>query len=432
MDSWLANAPFAPQAHRVVRDDRDGAEYVEIIRLWPRPDAARRNATTGEWTRWTPTLHHHFLEHPMEDDEEARHVGDFWDWDIDVMELLRIVPKRVRGIIDAVSYHDYWPSLLLLHAVPDIADIFTSAPVLGAALARWVAEATDEEAALQRIREGLRKPRQRLLGLLDLPEERWALQVVSKLGVFSLDDPGLDSIRSLLKTDDPRIRKLLCHLPVLREDVLSMLLQPAYLAMTTHSLLEERGGCIFIALDIYLHEIAVGRRDGYAPLTPARFRSRAEVLAAYLALDPDAISSGPLRWDPADYRREFGAPAGDVVLAGEPEVSLHPLTSSAAMQSWGAGEALCVPTRRQYPAAASAGLGSMYAVRFQEHGREVHGTLWLQVNGGGGYDVAEFKLTSNADVPSWLCHRVGEWCRGLQARAGGGGALQAGTPSDPP
>ena len=432
MENWLSDAPFVPQAYRVVRDDRDGAEYLEIIRLWPRPDAARRNATTGEWTRWTPTLHHDFLEHPMEDNEEARYVGDFWDWDIDVMELLRIIPKWVRRIIDAVSYHDYWPSLRLLHAVPDIADIFTSAPVLGAALALWVAEATDEEGALQRIREGLRKPRHHLLGLLDLPEERWALQVVSKLGVFSLHDPGLDGIRRLLTTDDPRIRKLLCHLPMLREDVLAMLLRPASLAMATHSLLEERGGCIFIALDIYLQEIAVGRRNGYAPLTPARFRSRAEVLAAYLALDPDALHKGPRRWDPADYRREFGAPAPEVVLAGEPEVSLHPLTSSAAMQSWGAGEALCVPTERQYPAAATAGLGSMYAVRFQQHGRETQGTLWLRVNDAGGYDIAEFKLTSNADAPSWLSHRVGAWCRGLQARVGGDSAAQAGTLSDPP
>lgn len=281
MASLSSTAPFEPQALRVVTDADEGTESIQILSLWP-PRAAESPCGLV-WTPWVPVLHHDFVDHPLPDCEEARYAGDFWGWGTALEVLFEAIPAATRRNLHDVPYHDYWTSLRLLYLLPEARAVFATTPVLGTALARQVAAAEDEEAATERVRAGLERPPHLLLGLIDLPAEPWAHEVVGRLGSHSLQLVGLDGIRAALTSGRPRVRRLLRELPRIREDVLSLLLEGP-LELATDALLADPDGCIVAALDVYLDAIAVGRRDGLVPRMPVRFSSRAQVLEAYRAL----------------------------------------------------------------------------------------------------------------------------------------------------
>lgn len=283
-DDWaseLLTAPFEPQARRVVVDAGEGFEQLQILSLWP-PSAATC-AGLDTWMTWIPVFHHQFVGHPLPDTEESRYAGDFWGWDTELGSLVAWIPAGVRSALDEVPYHDYWASLTLVHSFPKARAVFEAAPVLGTALAHQLAAAEDPEEARERLRRRLHGPAHLLLGLVDLPPEPWAYDVMGRLGAHSLLHGGLGRIRAALTSDQPRIQRLLRELPRIREDVLSLLAENR-LAMVTDSLLADPADCIAATLDIRLEEIARGRRDGLIGPTPARFSSRAEVLETYCAL----------------------------------------------------------------------------------------------------------------------------------------------------
>ena len=216
------DCPITPQAHRVC--DQDGVTRVEVVRVWPEPSAWVHTFEEG-WRPWRPEIHVQWADSPAEDNEYPGQ--DNVDWDVPLQPLLQAIPAAIRRVLAPLDDPHCWLALRLLYDVPEALDIASGVLCLAGLLAQQVDDADDREVACVALRAALRRPRKHLLPLAGLPERTALLRVLTRVEPRALSIPGPAMIRQVLTSEEPRVVKLLRHLPSIRADVLYVLDCPA-------------------------------------------------------------------------------------------------------------------------------------------------------------------------------------------------------------
>ncbi len=396
--------PIVSQAHRtrVV----DGVTRIEALRIWPTPAAWAHTPTDG-WQPWSPAIHVRWADSPAEDDEYpgADNVG----WNLPLQPPLQAIPEHVRAAVAPLDDPACWLALRLLAAVPEALDVVRDIPSLGGLLAQFV-EAEDREAACEALRAALRRPRKHLLPLVGLPAHKALLGVLKRLDPKALSIPGPPMVKEVLTSAESQVVKLLHHLPAIRADVVFVLRYPELLRLATFALLADEDYCIGFGVHYFLNRVDAARDRRLVPMTPARFRSRRELL------DFDLERRRKECWSPALYSRPFETPTDEVtVLLGVPRVELRPVLTAAQMQEVAVVDRLCIATSVDYPREATTGFGAMYLATWRADGEDHRATVWLSVLFSGSYCLDEVRLRYNRPAPEWLRDRLQPWIDGINA-----------------
>ena len=392
------NCPITPQAHRVL--DQDGHPHVEVLRVWPEPAAWVHTPDDG-WKPWRPEVHVQWADSPAEDNEYpgADNIG----WDVPLLPLLQAIPVEVRAAVAPLDDPHCWLTLRLLHAVPAALDVVLATPCLGGLLAQHVDDTDDRDAACEALRAALRRPRKHLLPLAGLPERTALLRVLTRVEPRALSIPGPAMIRQVLTSEERRVVKLLHHLPFIRADVACVLAYPDLLPLASFSLLADPDDCIAFGVHCFLNRVDAARDRRLVPTTPARFRSRRELL------EFDEARRRLECWSPTTYSEPFEVPASEAtVLPGEPQVELRPVLAADEMHQVSLEDRLCIASARRYPLQAIAGEGAMFTAIWRDGGEEQRATVWLGTS-LAGYYVDQVRLRFNKAPPEWLLSRLEPW-----------------------
>lgn len=401
------NCPITPQAHRVL--DQDDHTRVEVLRVWPEPAAHCHDGDA--WRSWRPEIHTRWADTPAEDDEFPGY--DNIGWSHPLQPLLQAIPTDIRQAIAPLDDPHCWLTLRLLHDVPEALDITRDIPCLGGLLAQHVEDAADRDAACEALRAALRRPRKHLLPLAGLPERKALLRALGRLDPRTLSIPGPAMVRQVLTSEAPQVVKWLRHLPSIRADVVCVLGYPDLLQMSTYALLADPDDCIAFGVHSYLNRVDAARDRGLVPTTPARFRSRRQLL------DFDMDRRRSQCWSPTLYSEPFETPnVGVTVLEGEPHIELRPVLDAAEMHEVALQDRLCIASARRYPLDATRGAGAMFtAIWGGEDEEEQRATIWLGTS-LGGYYLDQVRLRFNQPAPEWLHERLAPWVEQInRARA---------------
>lgn len=401
----LATAPFDYDAHQVIPADGDYPLVVSIARTWPQPDFLSWGLARGRWmarTMWIPVQ-------CADPDYEPGAFTDLEGWSCPLADLVRGIPAEIRDAVGPLPSSFQWYAIKVLAVVPEFLDVVVEQPVLAALVASGLHPRGDGEGeALDRLRELLRGPRRRLLSLIDLPEEKWILGVLQKLDLRALCQPGAPIIYDLIRSGDKYVQKRLRHLPRLRGDVLQILNDRGSWPMTTFSLMADDTEDDFwseTSLHSLLVELHVARNDGRAPKKPARFKSRAEVLRAWEAIEP---------FDPvAEFTAAFETPTDRVGLRlwNEPAITLLPLRSASALLEHGKKQINCLTDDRAYYLEARTGQLALYSVewRLPGDGEMQVATLSVRWCWDRLWQLEQLLGPDNEPVPTWVESRVTDW-----------------------
>ena len=208
----------------------------------------------------------------------------------------------------------------------------------------------------------------------------------------------------VLTTTDALVSKWLCHLPVLRPDVLMVLHDPVLRGLSTYALLADPDDSICHGLHAYLRRVAAARVRGLVPTTPVRFGSRRELLEFGEAQRRSQC------WSPAMYDHPFAPPTGDAtVLPGEPQVELRPVLTAAQMHDVALQDRLCIASARRFPQEAISGSGAMFTAMWRDDGEDCRATVWLSCSSFRGWCVEEVRARYNKPAPEWLGERLEPW-----------------------
>ena len=407
-----SDCPIVPEAHRI--HDQDGVTRTEVLRVWPEPAAWVHTPSDG-WRPWRPEIHVQWAETPAEDDEYpgVDNIG----WDVPLQPLLRTIPADVRAALLPLDDPHCWLALRLLHDVPEALDIVRDIPCLGGLLAQHVEDAENRDAACEALRAALRRPRKHLLRQVGLPARKALLGVLKRLDPRALSIPGPAMVKQVLTSEERRVVKLLRHLPSTRADVLIVMQYPELLRLSTFALLADQDHSIYFGIHSYLRRVDAARDRGLVPMTPARFRSRQELL------EFDEARRRSACWSPATYSEPFEAPAATTtVLPGEPPVELRPVLGADKMHEVALQDRLCIASARRYPLDAISGSGVMYTATWREDDEEQRATIWLGTS-LGAYYLDEVRLRHNQPAPQWLHDRLAPWVEQIN--------LACGTPVEP-
>ena len=290
-------------------------------------------------------------------------------------------------------------------------------PTLGGLLAYRCAPRMATEPA-EEIRAALRLPRHHLLPLVDLPARKWLLKALRKTDPSCLLWSTPERVKEVLATPNKRVQRWLQHLPRLRLEDIEVLISPEALAMSTFGLLaddDDPDGWPDTDLSSVLEELAVAREQGRAPMKPARFAARAEVLKVYEAITPRD-------WGEV-YPGSYRTPTGDVVLPGTPPVSLRPLRTATEMREHGLRLGSCLASDGSYPERAHSGTGALYVVSWAAGvgvvGGELTATLSLVREPDMPWQVDELLDAADEAAPGWLVDKVGAWLTQMNATRDG-------------
>jgi hypothetical protein len=409
IDQVLATAPAEVDAWSVMPAEDGYPELVRIFRGWPRLGAWIYGADLGGWAP-TELLIPVDVADPGYEPDGFLYIGD---WSSPIEELYRQIPETVREAVRPLPDIFQWWTLLLLSAVPEALELVQSSPILAGLLAYRCKP--DSELSPEDVRPLLGQPRRRLLRLLDLlPEKKWIIRALLRIHPLALLHPGPGAVMELMGSTDKRQVRLLQHLPDLDADVLRVLRDPTSLGMSTFSLLADPGNSIIwssLSLDRLLADVAQAREEGRTSQKPARYRTRAELLAAFNSVRPiDLLSAFP---------GDFAVPSGGVSLGVDPVLYLRPVGSAADMLAHGRAEENCLPNEPSFFKSAHAGDGAMYVVRWAEEdgadageGREPVeqvATLWLRHCPPVGWEVNQLLAKNDQEVPDWVACRAEWW-----------------------
>jgi hypothetical protein len=408
IDRILATAPAEVDAWSVLPAEDGYTRLVRVVRGWPRLGAWIYGADLGGWVP-TELLIPVDVADPGHEPDGFLYLGD---WSSPIEELYCQIPRTVRGAVRPLPDIFQWWSLLLLSAVPEALDLVQSSPILAGLLAYRCKPGS--ECSPEDVRPLLGQPRRRLLRLLDLPERKWVIRALRKIQPLALLHPGPGAVMELMGSTDKRQVRLLQHLPNLGADVLRVLRDSTSLGMSTFSLLADPGDPITwpsLSLDRLLNDVAKARAEGRTSPKPARYSTRAEVLAAFESVRPiDLLSAFP---------GEFDVPSGGVSLGTEPVLYLRPLRSAAEMLAHGRAEENCLPNEPSFFKSAHAGDGVMYVLRWAEEKGADAGedrerieqvvTLWLRRCRPAGWKVNQLLAKNDEEVPDWVACRVDGW-----------------------
>jgi len=401
----LEMAPFEPDAYQVIPADGDYPLVVSIARAWPEPAFLSWGLAPS---RWMPRS----LLIPVQAADPGYESGAFADvdgWSRPIEDLVRCIPQEICEAVEPLPSCFQWYAIKMLAKVPEFIDVVVEQPVLAGMLAQQHHPRGDDvPEALSQLRQLLSGPRRRLLGLLDLPEQKWVLRALQKVDIGALISPGPPTIDSLLRADHKYIRRSLQHLPRLRADVLKIIADKGCWPMTTFALLaddDEDDIWDDSSLHELLVEILVAREDKRVPKKPARFRSRKQVLDTWMAIEP---------WDPTEqFPDPFEAPTGEVTLrlSGEPTITLTPLLAADEVFEHGIAQVNCLASDKQYFVDVSTGYTALYAVSWQPpgDGERATATLSVRQRWDADWEVLQFLGPENSPVPGWLALRVGDW-----------------------
>jgi len=405
----LATAPIQFDTFRVSPADGDFRQIVTVASGWPAPDCRSWGMRPGRWQA-------HSLLLPVQvlaADFEPGGCVDLEGWSRPVQDLIRQIPKEIREALCPFESPQQWYLQRLLARVPDFLSLLVEEPALAGLLATKLYPLGDAvPEGLDRLESLLRGPRRRLLGLIGLPEQRWIIRAVRKLDLDALIDPGLPTIESLIRADPKFIRRSLQHLPRLRSDVLKIIADEQVWPMATFALLDDADEDDIWrerSLHDLLVEILVAREDSRVAPKPAHFKSRKQVLDAWMAIEP---------WDPAEqFPDPFEAPTGEVTLrlTGEPTLTLTPLLAANEVFEHGQRQLSCLASQKDYYEDASTGHLALYAARWQlpGDGEERVATLSLRWHWSSRWTVEQLLQRENEPVPTWLEARVEDWANEL-------------------
>ena len=408
----LETAPVPVATWSVLPEDEAGPPMVRVVSGWPSLGFFVHELPVG---RWAPRP----LCVPVEAADpgfEGSFWGDIFGWSRPMSEVFREIPVEVRCAVRALPVAVQWWALVLLSKVPEALGLAVRSPVL-VGLLGWYCQ-PHAPCRYEDIGRLVRRRRRRLLPLLGLPEELWLLRAIDRIEPQALLCPGPGAVVEALGQPQKRVVRLLQHLPTLSAGVLSVLRDPRLLDLAGYSLLAERRrvrGGEGIDLALLLTAIREARLEGRCADRPARFASRAEALVTYAAIEPVDIK--------ATYGGKFATPTEEVELPGEPVVRMRPLRSATEMLEHGRAVQSCLPNEPGYFRRAHEGVGTMYEVRWSDRSEkapdgvgamdvqegEPVATLWLRRHELYGWDLAEFLIGSDQEVPSWLALRVEDW-----------------------
>ena len=401
----LHSSPIRPQAHRLM--DFEGERTFDVIRVWPEPACFRHTPVEG-WLPRQPLLHVRVAHEPP---EEAEFAGDDEvGWSVPLSPLFAEVPAQVREALMPQDVGVCWSVLRLAHDVPEVLSLVGDLPSLGGLLALEADDHADRARICGEIRAGLALPRRHLLPLVELEPRERMLRILRRLDPWALGMPGPAWLKRVLGDETPRVRKWLSHLPRLRPDVMIVLGAPHLLPLATFELLGDESKAIFFGLHVYLRMALEAREAGDIPLTPARFRSRDELLELCLHLPP----RGAKRWDASEFPEPFGHPTTSVVLTGSPQVELQPVRTAQEMLDRAIPDGLCISSQRRYAERAQAGDGALYVASWPRGERRMEATVWLRLSLANGWRVMEAALSRNRPVPDWLVGRLSAWADDLE------------------
>jgi len=407
----LATAPLPFDAFQVIPAEGDYPMVVSIARTWPKPAFRSWGLARGRWlarTLWIPVQ-------AADPGFEPGAYTDLEGWSCPLADLVRGIPVEIREAVRPLPGSFQWYAIKLLAHTPEFLGLVVEQPVLAGLLASELHPRGDvTPGSLDRLRQLLRGPRRRLLGLLELPEERWILRALRKMTFRALSLAGLPMICDLLRSDDNFVRKRLQHLPRLRADVLQILADKGAWPMTTFALLaDEDDDPIWneTSLHALLVELHVAREDGRVSKKPAAFQTRQQALAGWGSIVP---------FDPvAEFASTFDTPTDEVELKlrGEPLIALKPLRSASAVLEHGKAQLNCLDSDRGFYLKASTGQLALYAVRWQPpgDGEEQVATLSLRWRWSSRWTVEQLLGRENEPVPTWLEARVEDWANDLNS-----------------
>ena len=269
------------QAHRVV--EVDGVSVPEVIRVWPSP-ACLWQDSDGVWMERSPLLHVSYANEAPEDCEVK--IEDALGWNIPIGPLFALIPEDIRAALAPQDVGVCWLAMMLVDAVPQALAVVRDNPALGGLLALKVDAAEDRAAARDELRALLGGPRHHLLPLVGLPPRKSFVDVLGSVDPWVLGVPGAwvggipghRHVINMLNSEIPEVQDWVKRLPRIRADVVIVLAHERTRALCTLDLLADAGNAVFFGLHNYLQTIANARRAGSAPATPARFRSRQEVM----------------------------------------------------------------------------------------------------------------------------------------------------------
>ncbi len=415
----LNTSPIRHQARRWVGPFED--PEVQVLRVWPQPASWGWTPRSG-WQPIDLDLRVHCADPDSQDD--AVPPNDALGWSVPLGPLLATIPAPIREAAALQGNCTCWRLVMLLHDLPELLPLAGENRALAGLLAHQTGPSEDAERSLGSLRALLARPRKHLLPRLGLPPEKGFLRILERLEPGALDEPGPEGVSLVLGTATGQVLKWLRHLRCIRADVLCVLEDPSLQPLCSYSLLDDEDDVLDGGLHSYLLEIAVGRAEGWAALSPARFTSRRQVLEFSAALPPDSKRI----WTPEEFPTPFEAPTAQVVLEGTPQVSLRHVPSAVEMQARALEDQHCIARQRKYPEHAARGAAAMYLAHWEEGGSEQRATVWLRL-GRRGWEVEQTALPRNEDPPRWLLLRLEAWVADLndveEETAPGGPVQQA-------
>ncbi len=402
-EALLDTCPIPFQAHRLVHFGGD--PELQAISIWPNPGAVAYTPEAG----WEPVgLDVHVCYAHEDPSLEPAIPKDVLGWSVPLGPLLATIPDAITDLVN--DHHDdaCWALLILLHDMPEMLPVARDIPTMAGMLALNCLRPRDGLERREHLREALRKPRVHLLPLVDLPPRKDLLRILARLEPWALCLPGPEDVLRLLRTVDGTALKWLRHLPVIRPDIISILLQPLLLPLCTFELLADEDDCIAWGLESFLAPCLVGRAEGWAPPTPARFTSRKQLLDYNFALPPREDRA----WKAEEFPEEFPVPCAGTTLPGKPEVALVPVSTAAEMRAIALEDRLCIAMQRSFPDRAAQGVAAMYLARWGTEEAPAHATVWLRLV-REGWTVDEVALPRNDKPGGWLVRRLDAWVRVL-------------------
>ena len=399
LEALLTTCPIPFQAHRFVSFGDE--PELQAISIWPDPGAVAYTPEAG----WEPLgLHVHVRYGHEEPEVEDPILNDVMGWSVALGPLLATIPDAISDVVTDHHNGPCWALLVLLHDMPEMLAVARDNPTLAGILALDCLRPRDGLERRNRLQKALRKPRVHLLPLVGLPPRKDLLRILARLEPWVLCLPGPQDVLRLLRIVDGTALKWLRHLPVIRADIVTLMLSPPLLPLCTFELLSDSDHCISWGLEAYLATCLRGRAEGWAPPTPARFTSRKELLDYRFALPPWDERA----WKAEEFPEEFPVPCGGTALSGKPEVIVVPVTTAADMRRFALDDHLCIAMQRKFPDQAAQGMAAMYVARWGTEEAPAHATVWLR-HRCHGWTLEQAALPRNETPGPWLMQRLEGW-----------------------
>ena len=403
LDAILASAPFVPQAWRVPERTMRGELMVEAVRVWPSPAFAVYPCFRGQWLPWADFPVPLAAEDPGYEGDYRPELLD--GWSTPLPDLFARIPAEVMEAVRPLPESCQWTLLCLLDAEPEAMDLVRDNPVLAALVSQLSQWSTIHPVVpIEEVAAAVREPRHKgPLRLLGLPERRWVVRVLGKTPPEVLEEVGSERLKDLITASDKRVLRWLNHLPAITLDVVHVLGTPDRLPLVSFALLAEAPEpdepCIVDALEF----IVSMRELGLAPPRPARFRSRAELFAAFAeaAATDQAFPEG------------LETPTGELVLPGEPRVHLRPIASLRAMAEHGLTQENCLLSSLSYASVANLGGGALWAATWKVGTEKITGTAWARLDDEGRWFLQELEGPRGMPPHPALWDRLDAWVDSL-------------------